>query len=124
MFLYCFFLYAVAPGPVVNLTKNLSTTTTVTLSWMFGFDGNAEIAGVNISYTAVLYYVPSDDGTTSGSVSTIDGGQTSITINGLKPLKIYLFTVRVRNTVSDKVGLSSPVSIGADTLPQGECTVG
>ena len=124
MFLYCFVLYAVAPDPVVNLTKNLSTTTTVTLSWMFGFDGNAEIAGVNISYTAVLYYVPSDDGATSGSVSTIDGGQTSITINGLKPLKIYLFTVRVRNTVSDKVGLSSPVSIGADTLPQGECTVG
>ena len=109
---------------MVNLTSSSSTTTTVTLSWTFGFDGNAEIAGVNISYTAIANYGPSDDGTASGSVSTTDGGQTSITINGLQPLTTYNFTVRVRNTVSDEIGVSSPISVTADTLPlMGKCTV-
>ena len=114
---------AVAPGPVINLTNDSSTTSTVTLSWTFGFDGNAEIAGVDISYIAIANYGPSDDGAASGSVSTVDGGQTLITINGLQPLTTYQFTVRVRNTVSDEVGVSSPVSVTADTLPLGECTV-
>ena len=117
------FFCAVGPGPVVNLVNDSSTSTTVTLSWTFGFDGNAEIAGVDISYTAIANYGPSDDGATSGSVSTTDGGQTSITIHGLQPLTTYTFTVRVRNTVSDEVGVSSPVSVTADTLPLGECTV-
>ena len=116
-------MFAVAPGPVVDLVNDSSTTTTVTLSWTFGFDGNAEIAGINISYTAIANYGSSDDGAASGSVSTTDGGQTSITINGLQPLTTYQFTVRVRNTVSDKVGVSSPVSVTADTLPFGECSV-
>ena len=113
----------VAPGPVVNLTNDSSITTTVTLSWTFGFNGNAEIAGVDISYIAIADHRPSDDGASSGSVSTTDGGQTSIIINGLQPLTTYQFTVTVRNTVSDKVGVSSPVSVNADTLPLGECTV-
>ena len=108
---------------MVNLVNDSSTTTAVTLSWTFGFDGNAEIAGVNISYTAIANYGPSDDGAASGSVSTTDGGLTSITINGLQPLTTYQFTVRVRNNVSDEVGVSSPVSVTADTLPLGECTV-
>ena len=118
-----YFLCAVAPGPVVNLTNDSSITNAVTLSWTFGFNGNAEIAGVNISYTAIANYGPSDDGAASGSVSTTDGGQTSITINGLQPLTTYQFTVRVRNKVSDKVGVSSSVSVTADTLPLGEYTV-
>ena len=118
-----YFLYAVAPGPVVNIVNDSSTSTTVTLSWTFGFDGNAEIAGVNISYIAIANYGPSDDGAARGSVSTTDGGLTSIIINGLQPLTTYEFTVKVRNTVSDKVGMSSPVSVTADTLPLGECTV-
>ena len=109
---------------MVSLTSSSSTTTTVTLSWTFGIDGNAEIAGVNISYTAIANYRPSDDGAANGSVSTTDGGQTSIIINGLQPLTTYQFTVRVRNTVSDEVGVSSPVSVTADTLTMmGECTV-
>ena len=117
------FLFAVAPGPVINLTNDSLTTTTVTLSWTFGFNGNAEITGVNISYIAIANYGPSDNGAASGSVSTTDGGRTSITIYGLQPLTTYQFTVRVRNTVSDEVGVSSPVSVTADTLPLGECTV-
>ena len=116
-------MYTVAPGPVVNLVNHSSINTTITLSWTFGFDGNAEIAGVDISYTAIANYGPSDDGAASGSVSTTDGGQTSITINGLQPVTTYQFTVRVRNTVSDEVGVSWPVSVTADTLPLGECTV-
>ena len=117
-------LFAVAPGPVVNLTKDLSTATSVTLSWTFGFDGNAEIAGVDVSYIAIANYGPSDDGAAIGSVSTIDEGQTSITVYGLQPLTTYQFTVRVRNTVSDGVGMSLPVSVTADTLSLGESTVG
>ena len=117
------FLCAVAPGTVVNLVNDSSTNTSVNLSWTFGFDGNAEITGVDISYAAVGNYGPSDDGAADGSVSTTNGGQTSITINGLQPLTTYQFTVRVRNTVSDEVGVSSPVSVTADTLPLGECTV-
>ena len=110
---------------MVDLTSDSSIICTVTLSWAFSIDGNPEIAGVDISYIAIANHGPFVDGATSGSVSTADRGQTSITINGLQPHTTYNFTVRVRNTVSDdEIGVSSPVSVTADTLPlMGECTV-
>ena len=118
-------LYSHSVKKKLQLLQNIFLLSTLhTLSWTFGIDGNAEIAGVNISYTAIANYRPSDDRVANGSVSTTDRGQTSIIINRLQPLTTYNFTVRVRNTVSDEVGEISPVSVTADTLPMlGECTV-
>ena len=84
----------------------------VTLSWSYGFDGNAPITGVTINYEAIDNFNPAHTDSTSTD-------QTSITICGLQPFTTYQFTVVVNNDVSDEVGSSSPMSISVDTLPLG-----
>ena len=46
----------VAPGPVSRLQNDSITDVCVTLSWSFGFNGNAPITGVYITYTATSNY--------------------------------------------------------------------
>ena len=89
-----------------------STKTCISLSWTYGFNGNAPITGVDIAYEAT------DNNATAHSGST-PSDQTSITICNLQPLTTYKFTVTVNNEVSGTVGASSPQTVSAITDPLG-----
>ena len=96
---------SVAPSPVTSLTVQLSGTSSVKLIWSYGFNGNADIIGVNITYEAVSNSNSSD----SNKKGPVPG--TEITITDLQPFTIYDFTVIVITTVSNIVGTSTPVSV-------------
>ena len=102
-------IITVAPGPVVTLQNDSTTQTCVTLSWTYGFNGNALITGVNINYRAI------DNSNTAHNGSTTTD-QTSITICNLQPLTVYQFNVTVSNEVSNTVGVSSSIIISVETL--------
>ena len=102
-------IITVAPGPVVRLQNDSTTQTCVTLSWTYGFNGNAPITGVNINYRAI------DISNTAHNDST-STDQTSITICNLQPLTVYQFNVTVSNEVSNTVGVSSSRIISVETL--------
>ena len=88
------------------------TNECVTLSWSYGFDGNAPITGVDIDYEAT-------DNSNPDHADSTSTDQISTTICGLQPFTTYQFTVVVNNDVSDEVGSSSPMSISVVTLPLG-----
>ncbi len=106
----------VAPGPVATLQSDSNTDTCVTLSWSFGFDGNAPITGVYITYTATSNYGLTQGGIETGTAST---DTTAMTICDLQPLTTYEFSVSVENTVSNTVGRSSIETVSVTTLPLG-----
>ena len=113
----------VAPGPVSTLQNDSITDVCVTLSRSFGFNGNAPITGVYITYTATSNYGMSQGGDQTGSTSTNTKDTTSITILcNLQPLTTYEFNVSVVNTVSNTVGRSSVETISVTTLPSGKLT--
>ena len=109
----------VAPGPVATLQSDSNTDVCVTFSWSFGFNGNAPITGVYITYTATSNYGMSQGGDQTGTTSTNTKDTTSITICDLQPLTTYEFSVSVENTVSNTVGRSSVETISVTTLPSG-----
>ncbi len=109
----------VAPGPVATLQNDSNTDTCVTLSWSFGFDGNAPITGVYITYTDTDNYGPTQGGDQTGTTSTNTKDTTAITICDLQPLTTYEFSVSVENTVSNTVGSSSVETVSVATLPLG-----
>ena len=82
--------------------------------WSYGFNGNADIIGVNITYEAVSNNenFHSGDEMVSGMLET--------TISDLQPFTIYNFTVIVINTVTNIVGTSIPVSVTIETAPLGK----
>ena len=82
--------------------------------WSYGFNGNADIIGVNITYEAINNRNTTD----SDKIGPVPG--TEITISDLQPFTIYNFTVIVINTVSNIVGTSIPVSIAIETVPLGK----
>ena len=104
----------VAPSPVTSLIVQLISTTSVKLIWSYGFNGNADIIGVNIIYEAVS--------NSNGSDSDMKGldSRTETTISDLQPFTIYNFTVIVITTVSHIVGTSTPVSVTIETIPLGK----
>ena len=104
----------VAPSPVTSLTAQLIGTSSVKLTWSYGFNGNADIIGVNITYVAVNNSNSSD----SNKEGLVPGTET--TISDLQPLTTYNFTVIVLNTVSIIVGTSTPVSVTIETAPLGK----
>ena len=112
----------VAPGPVSTLQNDSITDVCVTLSWSFGFNGNAPITGVYITYTGTSNFGMSQGGDQTGTTSTNTKDTTSITICNLQPLTTYKFNVSVVNTVSNTVGRSSVETISVTTLPSGELT--
>ena len=105
---------SVAPSPVTSLVPQLIGTNSVKLIWSYGFNGNADIIGVNITYEAVSnsnIYDSNKEGLVPG---------TEITISDLEPFTIYNFTVVVLNTVSNIVGASTQVSVTIETAPLGK----
>ena len=112
-FIFFFFSLSppVAPSSVTLLTTQLSGTSSVKLTWSYGFNGNADIIGVNITYEAVNNSNTSD----SNMKGPVSGTET--TISDLEALTIYNFTVVVLNTVSNIVGTSTPVSVTIETAP-------
>ncbi len=109
-----YFFTVVAPSPVFKFQNNDNMTTEVciTLSWVFGFNGNAPIIGVDIFYNATRNnFAPQ-----SNTIHTASPTQASIGICDLQPRTTYEFTIRVRNEISDKVGVSDPVNLSSATL--------
>ena len=104
----------VSPSPVTSLIPQLSGAKSVKLIWSYGFNGNADIIGVNITYEAVSNSNSSD----SNKKGPVQG--TNITISDLQPLTIYNFTVIVITTVSNIVGASTPVTVTIETAPLGK----
>ena len=104
----------VAPCSVTSLTAKLIGTSSVKLTWSYGFNGNADITGVNITYEAVNNSNSSD----SNKEGLVPGTET--TISDLEPLTTYNFTVVVITTVSNIVGTSTPVSVTIETAPLGK----
>ena len=104
-------LYIVSPDPVRNLKNTSSDSESITLTWEFGFNGNANISGVNVTYYARDFII---DDTQYMMISTTSL-QTSLTLLNLQPQTIYVIIVRVRNSVSSEVGLSPPVNITVKT---------
>ena len=107
-------LYAVSPDPVRTLKNTSSDSQFITLTWEFGFNGNANISGVNITYYARDSII---DDTQYMMISTISL-QTSLTLLNLQPQTVYVIIVRVRNSVSSEVGLSLQVNITVKTKPR------
>ena len=91
------------------------TNDSIKLTWTLGFDGNADITGVNITYNATSNFNPPHSG-----FIMVSGQPTEYVIQALQPLTTYEFTVVVLNSVSDEVGSSSEESVSAMTDPVGE----
>ena len=104
----------VAPSPVTSLIPQLIGTNSVKLIWSYGFNGNADIIGVNITYEAIINSNSSD----SNKKGPVPGTET--TISDLEPLTIYNFTVVVLNAVSNIVGTSITMSVTIETAPLGK----
>ena len=95
--------------------SNDITNDSIKLTWTLGFDGNADITGVNITYNATSNFDPPHSGS-----KMVSGQPTEYAIQDLQPLTTYEFTVVVLNSVSDVVGSSSEESVSAMTDPLGE----
>ena len=108
---------------MATLQNDSITDVCITLSWSFGFDGNAPITGVDITYMATSNYDMSQDGDQAGIVSTSTEDTISITICNLQPFTTYEFSVLVKNTVSGTVGRSSAQTLILTTLPLGMITI-
>ena len=107
---------------MATLQNDSNTDVCVSLSWSFGFNGNAPITGVYITYTATSSgnYGSTQGGDETGTDSTNTRDTTSITICDLQPLTTYEFSVSVENEVSGTVGRSSVETISVTTLPLGQ----
>ena len=77
---------SVAPSPVTSLLPQLSGTSSVKLIWSYGFNGNANIIGGNITYETISNSNTSD----SNKKGPMQG--TNVTISDLQPFTIYNFT--------------------------------
>ena len=95
--------------------SNDITSDSIKLAWTLGFDGNANITGVNITYIATSNFASPHSG-----FEMVSGQRTEAIIEDLQPLTTYEFTVVVLNSVSDEVGSSSEESVSTMTAPLGE----
>ena len=101
-----------SPDPVLALQPADTTSTTITISWVFGFDGRESIDNIIVSYTA------SGNNVSTSEDIIILGAVTTHTLVGLQPLTTYNITVVAVNDV----GLSNPSTIiSVETKPTSEC---
>ena len=97
---------------MISFQTDFKSDKCVILSWMFGFDGNAPIVGIDIIYNATQNnFKPQSD-----TIHIASPTRTSIGICDLQPLTTYEFTIHVQNQISDKVGVSLPVHLSSATL--------
>ena len=112
--MFCLYLHNTgSPAPVEEFSISGVSSDTVSLSWIFGFDGNSEITSVTLVYTTVTNFRTM----VSENVVLPEGGNGSVpisaTITGLEPHTQYSFSI----TVTNAVGTGQPVIIEEWTLP-------
>ena len=106
-------IVTVTPDPVQHLQSTYSTSTTITITWLVGFDGDESIESITVSYAASGNNVSASDG------SITLGAVTTHTLVGLQPLTTYKITVVAVNDV----GPSHPSTIiSVETKPTSECS--
>ncbi|XP_019852987.1 PREDICTED: Down syndrome cell adhesion molecule homolog [Amphimedon queenslandica] len=93
----------VPPEPVMGLMAN-TTSTSVTLYWSLGFDGNSNITEIVINYSSSSY---------NGTITIVGDMVTEAVIRNLHPSTIYSFSI---TTVND-IGTSNPVRLSVMTDP-------
>lgn len=96
---------------MANVVTENTTKNCVSLSWIFSFDGNAPIRGVNVSYMAIENFHPPH----SNSISIAGSDNTSTRVCDLQPHTKYEFVVSATNDV----GFSLPFSLSIATPPSG-----
>ena len=106
-------LYSVVlPSPVTKLMVTNVSADTVSLSWVFGFDGHSDIMEVTIFYTTEANY----ENLVSDDVTVPEEGNgpvpTETTISGLEPYTLYSFAIEAVTIA----GSSKPVTINETTL--------
>ena len=105
--------FTVSPDPVQNLQATNTTNTTITISWVLGFDGWEPIDNITVSYAALWNNVSASEGSI-----TLQGAVITHTLVDLQPLTTYNITVV---TVND-IGPSNPSTIiSVETKPISEC---
>lgn len=111
------FMYnSVPPSPLEDLVISAVTTTSVSLAWVFGSNGNAEITDV-----IILYVTEANFQTKVSKSNTISNGGMGLPPNkgqvtGLEAYTQYSFSVSVIN----EAGSSPSVTIQEWTLPFSE----
>ena len=87
------------------------STTQISLEWIFGFNGNAEITQVTVSYVTVDNFIA-----LASDTVILQPPVTTTTISGLEPNTQYNFTVIATNAV----GSSQPATVQEWTEPLSE----
>lgn len=104
---------------MTNLTVTNVSTDTVSLSWVLGFDGHADITEVTILYTTEANY----ENLVSDVVTVPEEGSgpvpTETTISELEPYTLYSFTVQAVTSA----GSSQPVTVNEMTLGLSELMI-
>ena len=102
-----------SPMPVNELTITSISSESVSLFWIFGFDGNSEMTRVIVSYITVDNFMTM----VSKTIILPTGGSGPVpnetTISGLEPHTQYSFSI----VVSNAIGTGLPVTIQEWTLP-------
>ena len=104
--------FTASPDPVQNLQATDTTSNTITISWVLGFDGREPIDNITVSYAASGNNVSACEG------SITLGAVTTHTLVDLQPLTTYSINVVAVNDV----GPSNPSTIiSVETKPTSEC---
>ena len=99
------FLFVVPPDPVTNLMAVDVTISTISISWINGFNGRTPITGARIDY------LPEGGVLTTRNLP--GSNPTTITLMGLVPSTNHTITVSLMNIA----GMSDPTSIVILTDP-------
>lgn len=104
------------PSALEDLAVLATTNSSVTLSWVLGFNGNSGITSVIVDYVTQANFQNYVSGNVSFSSNTEELLPNTGEITGLEAHTQYLFTV----TVVNGEGTSPPSSIQEWTLPDSE----
>ena len=97
------------PNPIHDLRASVITNTSITLTWLLGFNGRSPLIGGLVSYIAV------SNGNGNGMQTFIGETVTELTVLNLQPFTFYNFSVIVMNAI----GSSNNVTVTIETLPNG-----
>ena len=84
-----------------------ATSTTVTLYWSLGFDGNSNITEFLVTYAST------SDHTDNGTLTVLGDMVTEVVVSSLRPSTTYSFSV----TVTNGIGTSGAVGLTVTTDP-------
>ena len=114
-----FFFITVSPDPVSEITFFNITTTSLSLTVEFGFNGYGLLTELSVVY----YTVSNEESYQNGTLTFTSNGTgplpSVVMINDLQPYTIYQFMVMVSNEAGDSV----PTDRNVSTLPLRKCFV-